>query len=87
MTKISSPYKTEAFRAYSRARSRERMKGVKLIGVKVDTQMHKDLKRRVGELGLNVQTVLKLLVISFLKGDLNINVAVERAEEDASNIG
>ena len=87
MTKISSPYKTEAFRAYSRARNRERMKGVKLIGVKVDTQMHKDLKRRVGELGLNVQTVLKLLVISFLKGDLNINVAVERAEEDASNIG
>ena len=79
-SKISSPYKTDEYRAWDRERAKDRNKGKKIIHMKLD-EIVADLARvRCEELGIHINTIGNLLIKSWLSGDIHILITAKSNE-------
>jgi len=74
---MSTPYRTEEYRAYDRARYKERSKGLQVVAVKLDPSTIQKFKTKAKEQSLNMQIVAKLLIESFIKDEIKISVNME----------
>ena len=74
---MSTPYKSEQYRAYDRARSKELLKCLQVLEVKLDSPTLQRFKTKTKEQHLNMQIVAKLLIESFIKDEIKISVNME----------
>ena len=74
---MSTPYQTEEYRAYDRARRKERLKGLQVLAVQLASPTLQSFKNITKEQHLNMQIVAKLLIESFIKDEIKISVNME----------
>ena len=80
---MTTPYQTEEYRKWDRERSKERNEKFKTLAIKLPKEMQRAFKWKCRESGLNMNGVVKLLIISWINESISIGVSVNNKNGQA----